>query len=169
MILNFALGLIGCFGWLGILTHANLRPSARIWPPRRPSWICVLWSWGLTTMIYVGLFRLGLSENEARILPESLVTLGAIIAVAGSILQSWGTSALGLKATSGWPLGGSYPADGCTKGPYKYHRHPQYIGQSLSFIGLALFGGSPYAVVLAVFGCAALVFASHVEGKHLKT
>jgi protein-S-isoprenylcysteine O-methyltransferase Ste14 len=164
---NFALGLAASFGWIGVLIHAALRPGARLWPPRRPTWITVLWSWGLTTAIYISIVRLGFAQGNTLALPAWVQNIGIAMAVIGSIYHSWATSTLGVKTTSGWPLGGSYPAKRCTKGPYKHMSHPQYLGQCLSFVGLALMSGAGQAAVIAMLGGATLAFASFVEHQHL--
>ncbi|MEM5475013.1 methyltransferase [Pacificibacter sp. AS14] len=165
--MNFALGLAACLGWISALIHAALYPRARFWPPKHPTWITVVWSWGLTCAIYVSIVRLGFTQGNTLALPALVQNIGIGVAVIGSIYHSWATSALGVKTTSGWPLGGTYPAQRCIKGPYRHMSHPQYLGQCLSFIGLALMSGAAQAATIAILGCAALALASFVEHRHL--
>lgn len=167
MSVDLAIGLLACLGWATILLHAHFSPSTRIWPPRHPTWITVVWAWGLTTLIYVSIVRLGDWDSAKQSLPPFVHIFGFGLAIAGSLYHSWATSALGLKATSGWPEGGSYPVARCTKGPYKHVAHPQYIGQSLSFVGLAIVGGSLSGALVAAVGCATLALASYIEHQHL--
>ncbi|WP_417248778.1 methyltransferase family protein [Celeribacter sp.] len=166
---HLILGLFGAGAWLVILAHASRAPAKRLWPPRRATLWTVVWSWGLTIAIYVGLIRLGLAEGNALGLSDGLrFGIGLPITVAGSVLQSWGTAALGLRATSGWPKGADTPDMASTKGPYCFTAHPQYIGQSMSFVGIALASGGIWVWVVAVAGCFALLRAAQVEDVHLR-
>ncbi|ALI54369.1 methyltransferase family protein [Celeribacter marinus] len=159
---DFALGLIGALGWIAVLTHAVRHPAARLWPPRQPSILTVIWSWGLTIVIYISLVRLGSSVGNTLDLSAFVRWgIGGTLAISGSLFHSWATSTLGLKATSGWP------AARCTRGPYAFCAHPQYIGQGLSFAGLTLIAGAPHALIIAALGCLALAFAARVEATHL--
>lgn len=163
------LGLAACAVWIGILIHAWARPAARLWPPRRPTKATVIWSWGLTIAIYVSLFQLGAREGNTLGLPVATLTAGWIIAILGSLFHSWATASLGLAATSGWPRAETAQGDRCTKGPYAYTAHPQYIGQALSFMGLALASGGTWVWLIAALGSLALCLAALIEHLHLRT
>ena len=162
MLSGLWIGLGACAAWAAILLHASRRPAARLWPPRRPTVLTVVWSWGLTIAIYVGLVRLGSAEGNVLDLPQALRWgLGGALTVGGSLLQSWGTATLGLKATSGWP------APRATRGPYRVMSHPQYAGQAASFAGIALISGGALVWIVALAGALALAFAARVEHVHL--
>ena len=66
---------------------------------------------------------------------------------------------LGLKGTSGWDVGL------ITTGAYAKRRHPQYLGQIFSLLGLALLGGSAWAMLAGIVGSVALIYASLVEDR----
>lgn len=165
---HLLLGLFGAGAWLAIVAHARRHPTKRHWPPRHPNVWTILWSWGLTIAVYGGLIRLGLAEGNKLALPDTLrFAIGLPLTVAGSLLQSWGTAALGLKATAGWPEGGRYPVPRCIKGPYRFTTHPQYIGQSMSFVGIALASGGGWVWLVACAGCFALFAIARLEDVHL--
>jgi len=165
------IGLFGALGWITILTHAVMFPAARIWPPKQRAGsvaeaVIMIWSWGLTICIYVGLVRLGAEDGNVLGLPSGLRWIGGgALALIGSALHSWGTAALGLKATCGF----CPDAAPCDTGPYRHIRHPQYLGQGLSFLGLALISGGDRVWIVASLGCLALIFAANRESAHLRT
>ena len=91
----------------------------------------------------------------ARPTPTSLV-LGAVLALAGESLRIWAAGHLekGREVT--------------VTGPYRFARHPLYVGSSIIGLGLAV-ASSSMAVALLVFGYLALTLTSAVrsEERHL--
>lgn len=145
--------------WLVILALSDRAPGHGPWPPRRGNIITALWAWGLTIGLYAGLVQ---TWGQAPVIPDALrYAIGLPLAVAGSVLHSWATATLGLKATSGWEGGVN------TTGPYALCRHPQYLGQIASFLGLALWIGAPSALILGLVASAVLLYGSAVEDRAL--
>jgi protein-S-isoprenylcysteine O-methyltransferase Ste14 len=155
------LGLSASVIWVAILVLSDRWPGHGPWPPRKGNLLTAIWAWGLTTLIYVGLVQ---TWGQTPVLPGILRWgLGLPMAVAGSLLHTWATAALGLKGTSGWDVGIS------TKGPYALCRHPQYLGQIVSIAGLALIIGSPEALILGVAASLMLGYGSGVEDRAIQS
>ena len=55
-----------------------------------------------------------------------------------------------------------------TAGPYRYVRHPGYVGYSVSFFGMALALGSLWALVPAVLMACLLVVRTALEDRTLQ-
>jgi protein-S-isoprenylcysteine O-methyltransferase Ste14 len=53
-------------------------------------------------------------------------------------------------------------------GPYRYVRHPGYVGVILCFIGLPLAVGSWVAMILGIFGAALYVLRTRLEDRTLQ-
>lgn len=155
------LGLSASVIWVAILVLSDRRPGHGPWPPRKGNLLTAIWAWGLTTLIYVGLVQ---TWGQTPVLPGTLRWgLGLPMAVAGSLLHTWATAALGLKGTSGWDVGLA------TKGPYALCRHPQYLGQIVSIAGLALIIGAPDALILGVAASLMLGYGSGVEDRAIQS
>ena len=165
------IGLCGVLAWIVIVTHAACAPSRRLWPPRhRPGPLTLMWSWGFTILIYVGVIQTGLIEGNRLKLPDVIRWgLGGGMALMGSALQSWGVAALGLSATAGFARDGSYPPTPISIGPYRYMRHPQYVGQAVSLVGLALASGGLWVWGLTVAALLAFIAVARLESLHLRT
>ncbi|MEM1361195.1 MAG: methyltransferase [Pseudomonadota bacterium] len=162
MIFNLALGLGASLLWIALLIYSKRQPDRRIWPPLRYFWLTAIWAWGLTIAIYVGQIGAGTTEWNAWGWPGWLRHgLGGGLSLLGSAYQSWAVLVLGLKGTSGWPV----PL--VTNGPYAQMRHPQYLGQMATFLGIAIWCASPAAFVIGLAGAAALVLAARVENRFL--
>ncbi len=153
-------GLLAAVLWIAILWWSDRHRSARIWPPLVPGRWTAAWAWGLTILIYVGVIRAG--GGDDFLAPVWLRWgVGGGLSVAGSVLHGWGTVGLGLKGTSGWPV----PLK--TDGAFGHRRHPQYLGQSCMLLGLAVLLGGGWALLAALAGIAALIYAALVEDRHL--
>lgn len=95
-------------------------------------------------------------------------TAGAIIAVAGFGWMAWSMLLLRIVG-GGWPISHLPPVRLVTSGPYRWTKHPIYLGFAVGFAGLALadgsVGGLLAAVVLAI---AATAYVAGVEGRGLQ-
>ena len=88
--------------------------------------------------------------------PQSLA-LGAVIALAGEMLRTWAAGHL------------EKSKEVTSSGPYRFTRHPLYLGSSLIGIGLAV--ASHHAIVAAliiVYLVATLTAAMRSEEAHLR-
>jgi len=157
-----AFGVGAALGWVAILWWSDRHPARRLWPPLHGTPGTAVWAWGLTIAIYLGTLQAGFAAPNALDLPGWLRWgVGLTLSIGGGIPHTWGTLALGVKPTSGWP------APLVTHGPYGWHRHPQYLGQAIMLLGLAIVGGTLWAVWPALAGAAALIYAARVEDRHL--
>ncbi len=156
------LSLGASFAWLVILTVSD-RGLARIWPPRKGNLATAIWAWALTTAIYVGLINAATADwNSLGWNPWVRWGFGGVVLTLASLwVQGRGITDLGLAGTSGWDVGL------VTTGGYARRRHPQYAGQIVSLVGLAILGGSPAGIFAAAIGCATLLYAAIVEDRDL--
>ena len=121
---------------LGAIWSAVL-PTKRIWPPPRRrswhyylTWICFYIMFALNTAIIVLDWNSWIFKGEIRLV------LGIPLALVGALLISWGISTLGTANTSG--LQGGF----ISTGPYRFTGNPQYLGDSLLFVGLSIITNS---------------------------
>jgi len=56
----------------------------------------------------------------------------------------------------------------CDSGPYRYVRHPGYVGSILSILGISLILGSLWALIPAVVGGAAFIVRTTLEDRTLQ-
>ncbi len=157
-----ALSLLASATWVVVLALSD-RGLARIWPPRRGTWPTAIWAWVLTTAIYVGLINAASAQWNSLGWPGWLRwgIGGAALTLLSFWVQGRGIVDLGLAGTSGWDVGL------VTDGAYARRRHPQYAGQAVSLVGLAILGGAPEGLIAAGAGCVALLYAALVEDRDL--
>jgi methyltransferase len=97
-------------------------------------------------------------ESWVRGRPESpVVVAGALVFAIAKAIKYWAISTLGPRWTFRVivPLRSTLVA----AGPYRYLRHPNYVGVMGELIGFALLAGAPAAGVLASVAFAAILLA----------
>lgn len=160
MIAALFLGLGACAAWGLILFVSDRDPSTGPWPPVRGNLWTAFWAWGLTILIYMGLFQAWGIDWNAFGWPAWLRWGGGgLLGLASAWLHLQGTADLGLKGTSGWNVGV------VRRRSYALCRHPQYLGQALGFPGLALIAANGTSAVMALAAVATLVYAARVEDR----
>jgi methyltransferase len=82
---------------------------------------------------------------------------GAAVFLAGKALKYWAISSLGERWT--FRVLVLPHAALVTRGPYRFLRHPNYVGVAGELVGAAFMGPAPITGVLAVFGFGALMLA----------
>jgi methyltransferase len=84
-------------------------------------------------------------------------TLGAAVFLGGKALKYWAIHALGSR----WTFRVLVPPDGAriTRGPYRFLRHPNYLGVAGELAGFALLAGAPVAGGIALVSFGALLRA----------
>jgi protein-S-isoprenylcysteine O-methyltransferase Ste14 len=114
-------------------------PNKRIWPPpSRGTWqFYFAWSSfylviGLNLILIVFDWNTWVMDNPLRFI------LGVPLILIGALLVIWGVCTLGARATSG--LVDKFVKDG----PYRFTRHPQYLGDYIFYIGLSIVTNSLY-------------------------
>lgn len=93
--------------------------------------------------------------------------LGLLLAIPGSILPYWAMGANKFLITTVQVQGerGHYVID---TGPYRYVRHPMYIGSILMPIGQSLLLGSWSALVIGLITGAAVIYRTYMEDRTLQ-
>jgi protein-S-isoprenylcysteine O-methyltransferase Ste14 len=121
---------------------------------------------GLTLLILVvaGLdVRFGWSS-----VPLAVSVAGLLVVVAGNAVVSWGMSAnryfarvVRIQDDRGQQV--------CSSGPYRYVRHPGYVGMIVYSIAMAIGLGSWWAVIPALLVAVAFVVRAAMEDRTLQT
>ncbi len=142
----------------GSLVLTLLQPELRIWPPpSRRSWQFRL-TWSLTGLSLLGVVALGvLDYNSLPWRPPLLKILGGLLIVAGNALALWGVRTLSVQSSLG--LRGKL----VTSGPYRFTRNPQYVGDLILLVGMALVFNSLYATIACLLGMVWFLLAPFTE------
>jgi methyltransferase len=96
---------------------------------------------------YPGLFAAIVGEGLVRPAPPSLVVVaGIVVLAAGKLLKWWAIVTLGRF----WTFRVIVVPNSTlvASGPYRYLRHPNYVGVAGEFIGAALVAGAPVSGTL---------------------
>ncbi len=159
-------------GWARILLFLNLVantalfagavwciafPSRRIYPmARRNGWWFTMWAlFGLvflTNPVFVVLdWNTGIWTSPLRF------WLAGPLLFSGAALVGWGMTTLGSNRTSGLPEGL------LAEGPYLLTRNPQYVGDLLLFVGVAVFANSGAVAVTHLLTAFVLLLGPFAE------
>lgn len=134
------------------------RPRLRLWPPPEGSAPAFAWMWGLTVAACTTGLVLAVVDYGSWILDARAWILAGAVAIAlGAGLADWGVRSLGRLTSSG--RGGEFSA----RGPYRWTRNPQYLGDILMAIGVALVADSWRVAALAAGGSLCLLLAPLAE------
>jgi protein-S-isoprenylcysteine O-methyltransferase Ste14 len=112
-------------------------PDRRLWPPPgRKSWqFRLVWACFLAVFL-MNAFLLITDWNSWDFPGQLRFLIGIPLALIGGGLAVWGIASLGPVNTSGIPEGF------INKGPYRFTRNPQYLGDNLLFLGLSITANS---------------------------
>ena len=114
-------------------------PARRIWPPPgRRSWQYFLTWAGFCAVCGINLLLLLVHWNSWVFQSPLRFVVGIPLALLGGMLAVWGMVTVGWKNTSG--LKGGFVSDG----PYRFTRNPQYVGDIVFFIGVAVIANSVF-------------------------
>lgn len=82
-----------------------------------------------------------------RVIPWPFNCTGALLIVAGGVLNVWADRLFKVRRTTVKPF--APPAALVTHGPYRLSRHPMYLGMAAAVLGLAVILGTatPFLVV----------------------
>jgi len=158
--------------WAQALLHANLVAqialfagatwciafqARRIYPMERPdAWYRLMWLLFafifLSNPVFVVLdWSRGPWQSHVRFwLAGPLIFLGGA-------LVSWGIATLGVRRTSG------LPEELVARGPYLVTRNPQYVGDVLLFLGIAILANSGVVAVTHLLTALVLLMAPLAE------
>ena len=139
--LFYAAILVG-YAYMLLIIWSIITPERRIWPPGKVVWKIAL-SWA-TFYLGAGLAMalIILDWNSWIIPPEIRFGVGVPLAMLGLGLLAWSVRTLGLTNTHG-------VRDGfVARGPYRFTRNPQYLGDIIMIAGLILIANSVMAAVV---------------------
>jgi len=105
---------------------------------------------------YPGSFVAMAIEGAVLAIPPGLLTFsGGVVFVAAKALKVWAITALGTRWTYRVLVLPQAPL--VTSGPYRFMRHPNYVGVAGELVGMALLVQAPFTGVLSVVGFAWLL------------
>ena len=100
---------------------------------------------------YPGTFAAMAIEGLVTASPPGLLTIaGAVVLVAAKALKAWAIASLGTRWTYRVLVIPNAPL--VTRGPYRFTRHPNYVGVVGELVGMALLVQAPVTGVLSVVG-----------------
>ena len=100
---------------------------------------------------YPGTFVAMAIEGLVTAAPPGVFTVaGAVVFIAGKALKVWAIASLGTRWTYRVLVIPSAPL--VTRGPYRFMRHPNYVGVVGELVGMALLVQAPVTGVLSVIG-----------------
>jgi protein-S-isoprenylcysteine O-methyltransferase Ste14 len=138
------------------------RPGLRLWPPPQGSTPAFAWMWGLTVAACAAGLLLAVLDYGGWVLDHpGWILAGAAVLALGAGLADWGVRTLGRRTSSG--RGGEFS----TAGPYRWTRNPQYLGDILMALGVALVADSWRVAAVAVGGALCLLLAPLAEERWL--
>lgn len=158
----FAISLGAELLLLGAVAASLAFPKHRIWPPPGPRSWQFLGTWLLTAIAFVAGAAVGFLDYGSFVLDAPVWRAAGLVLIAlGAGLADWGVRTLGSRTSSG--LGGRFRR----RGPYRFSRNPQYVGDGLVVVGIVLLADSILVAVIAVFGLACLLLAPLAEERWL--
>jgi protein-S-isoprenylcysteine O-methyltransferase Ste14 len=161
-LIDVALVLCPVAIWTIVSLRSRERPRRAIWPPRTGNAVTAAWAWGITILIYAGLWNTGADNWNPHRLPDWLTWgVGGGLSTLGTLLHVKTVADLGMRGTSGWDIGV------VDRGTYGHLRHPQYLAQGLVFIGWGLWAANLPTLMLAAVATAALWLVGDTEERVL--
>lgn len=107
----------------------------------------------------VNFLILGFLDYDSFILPQlkKRLPLAFFIFVIGSGIGSWAFLTFGLKNTIG------IDNKLITRGPYKFSRNPQYLGDSMNILGYLVLSNSIMVLIIGILGISLNLLAPLLE------
>jgi len=100
---------------------------------------------------YPGTFVAMAIEGLVTASPPGLLTIaGSVVFVAGKALKVWAIASLGTRWTYRVLVVPNAPL--VTRGPYRFLRHPNYVGVVGELVGMAMLVQAPVTGVLSIVG-----------------
>ena len=134
-------------------------PGFRFWPPPSARSWQFFTTWLIAGIVTVEFFFVGLLDFDSAILPslKTRFPLALLCFIVGMSLGTWAGRAFGFRATLG--LGDRL----VTRGPYRYSRNPQYLGDSLSILGYMVLTNSWMVGAIGLLGVILNLLAPFTE------
>jgi protein-S-isoprenylcysteine O-methyltransferase Ste14 len=134
-------------------------PGFRFWPPPSPrSWQFFL-AWFIVGIVGAFGVFVGLLNFNSAFLPSFWIRfpIALVFFACGSLIGGWALSTFNFRTTLG------LTDKLITRGPYRYSRNPQYIGDSLNILGFMIITNSWMVWVIGVFGIGLNILAPFTE------
>jgi protein-S-isoprenylcysteine O-methyltransferase Ste14 len=134
-------------------------PGFRFWPPPSARSWQFFAAWLMASLVFVNFFFLGLLDFDSAFLPDLKIRfpVAMICFIGGTSIGMWGETVFGARATLG--LGNRL----VTRGPYRYTRNPQYIGDCLNALGYMVLTNSWLVWVTGILGVILNLMAPFTE------
>jgi len=140
-----------------------VRPELRIWPPpRKGTWQFHVTFWPVVVGVAAAVALAWRDWNSFVWKADERILVGGALIGVGLGIADWGVRTLGRIASSG--LGGEFRE----AGPYRYSRNPQYVGDILATIGLAVVANSTLLWIAALLAVVGLVLGPYAEEPWLR-
>ncbi|HET6362272.1 MAG TPA: isoprenylcysteine carboxylmethyltransferase family protein [Gemmatimonadota bacterium] len=157
-----AAGLLAEAVLLASLAATILSSRVRLWPPPPGSRAALAWMWDWTVIACGAGLVLTVVDYGSWVLDDPRWILAGSVAVAlGAGLTDWSIRTLGRTTSMGLP--GVFSA----RGPYRWTRNPQYLGDILMTIGIVLVADSWRVAAIGAGGVACLLLAPIAEERWL--
>ena len=133
-------------------------PEKRIWPPPKKGSLQYSATWLLFYIVVVLNILLVVMDWNSWVIPgEIRFIIGIPVTLVGVLFVAWGINCLGIKNTYGLKDGF------ISSGPYRFTRNPQYLGDTILFIGISLITNSLYVLVVHLLMILVFVIAPLIE------
>jgi len=134
-------------------------PGFRFWPPPSPRSWQFFSAWFIAGIVAVNFLILGILDFDSSFFPglRFRAPVAIIFFVISATLGMWSTTTFGLRAIIG--LGDKL----ILKGPYRYTRNPQYLGDSLSIVGYMILTNSWMVWIIGILGVILNLIAPFTE------
>lgn len=133
-------------------------PRRRVWPPPgRRSWQFHLTFWPVVVGVLSAIALAWLDWNTFLWRDDERILFGGAFVALGLGLADWGVRSLGRPTSAG--LGGPF----LERGPYRFSRNPQYVGDILAVVGFAIVANSRLLWIAAGLAVVALVLGPFAE------
>ena len=138
-------------------------PRRRIWPPPgKSTWQFHLTFWPVVVGVPAALALAWLDWNTFLWKDDERILAGGALIAFGLGIADWGVRTLGRPTSSG--LGGPFQE----RGPYRFSRNPQYVGDLMAAVGFALVANSRLLWIATLLGLVGLVLGPLAEEAWLR-
>ena len=138
-------------------------PRRRIWPPPGGNtWQFHLTFWPVVVGVPAALALAWLDWNTFVWKDDERILAGGALVAVGLGIADWGVRTLGRPTSSG--LGGPFQE----RGPYRFSRNPQYVGDLMAAVGFALVANSRLLGIATLLGLVGLVLGPLAEEAWLR-
>ena len=138
-------------------------PRRRIWPPpAKNTWQFHVTFWPVVVGVPAAIGLAWLDWNTFLWKSDERILVGGALIAFGLGIADWGVRTLGRPTSSG--LGGPFQE----RGPYRFSRNPQYVGDLIAAVGFAIVANSRLLWIATLLGLMGLVLGPLAEEAWLR-